>query len=113
MLDSVLDQGLQEKRGDERCGNLRVNSHVNAQPLAEADLFDLQISADEAELFAHSNQVALRARQHITKHFSQPCGHHLRFPRFRANQVYNRIERVEEEMGIDLSPERLQLSFGQ
>jgi hypothetical protein len=52
-------------------------------------------------------------RQRVTEAFGEPLGHALRLFRVRADELGDRVQRVEQEVWIHLRAQRLELRFGQ
>jgi hypothetical protein len=110
MLHRVFHEGLNDQR---RHANLpQAGGHVDGdpQPMLEAFALDVQIRFDEIELASERRELALRS-QHRAQQRRQ-AHERLERPRRRClNEVADGGQRIEQEMRIDLSPERSQLGF--
>jgi hypothetical protein len=111
MLDRVLDDGLQNERGyiDLRDGG--IDGEGNLQPFAEPGLLYIEIAPDEIDLFPNGNCLFLAMRQHVAEHVGQPLGHLLGPGRVYDDQIRDRIQGIEKEVGIDLGAQGAQFRF--
>ncbi len=118
VLDGVFHQRLHDEirhlRLHERVGNV----DLDPQPVGKAHLLYGQVFVQEVHLFLHAHAQPLRAVRHAPQQVAQggDDGDRIGVPLF-AYQPGHGVERVEDEMGLQLQPQRgklcLRQQFGQ
>ena len=107
MLDGVLHDRLQQHAGHKGLERALVHVLEDLQIVAaEASHFDVQIIVDKTELFVERHEGLVLAQQ-AAKDIAQLQDDDARQVGIIANQRRDRIERVEQEMRIDLAGERV------
>src|SRR5258708_9630826 len=111
--DRVFDQGLQDQAGDFRIQGPRVDLEDYFQAIAKANSFNLQIPVEKIEFALQRNPlcggVLQRESQKIAKTGDQAHG----CLRLIGHQVTKRMERVEDEVGLQLHLKRPKTRLGQ
>ena len=113
MFQRVLDQRLEEHRGNRRVRGFRIDRNGDAQPIFEADGFERQIIRNDLDLLRERRRVDVMLLQVIAKNIREARDHILRLRRILAYHPANRVQAIEQEMGIHLAFERTQLGFAQ
>src|SRR5437773_6823365 len=78
VLDGVLDERLQQQRRYAARERVRVHRALDAQPVAEARLFDVEVALDQRQLLAKRHGVASAQRQRATQEISETLAHAAR-----------------------------------
>ena len=89
-----------------------VGGDLDAQPVLETDLLDRQVELQVFELAAQRHLLRLDVVEHRAQQVAQP-GEHLLGLRslLLADQHHDRIERVEQEVRLELHLERAELGL--
>src|SRR4051812_18339240 len=82
------------------------------QTFLEARVLDGEIRRDDLQLVLEGNQLVGARAKHGAQQFSQPIERAERTFRRGLNEVTNGGERIEQEVRIQLRPERAELGFG-
>ena len=82
---------------------------ADAQPVAEACAHEPEVAVEHLELVAQRNLVRMRRAQRKTKQLGQLADHAIRTSRIVVHRGRDRIERVEQEVRLELEPEIAQL----
>src|SRR6476469_3448026 len=110
MLDAVLHEWLQDQVRDERSFDVRRDVEDDVQPSGKAHLKDVEIDALERRFFRNRDQPLRVERKGDPKKVGQMLGRVLRLLGTPlADQRCNRIERIEQEVRLELAPECTQL----
>ena len=75
MLDRVLDQRLQDQRGNERTGRLRVDDGLDLKPTLKAHLHDVQILPEKMELLLDGDLRLSRTLECVAQQLAQARDH--------------------------------------
>jgi hypothetical protein len=59
MADGVLDERLKNQRGNQRVGDVGRGLHRDRKPVAEPDLFDVEVAPEQIELVAQRHLVGV------------------------------------------------------
>lgn len=114
MQDRVLDERLQDEGRDQLFHRPRVRLQVKAKPLLQAQALDLQIAAYERPFVGQGHLVERLPvhSQAVVQDLAETLQRPLCERRITAHQAESRMERVEEEVGIELAAEHGQLGAG-
>ena len=104
MEECVLDQRLQKKWWDQHRPRRLIDDNFRGQAAAKPHLFDGEIILDKSNLLLQRNQRVFRAGKYVAKDTREHGGHALRQFGRGDGQVGNRVERVEQEVGLHLGP---------
>ena len=85
------------------------SADVDLEPRAEPGALDLEVGADELELVVEQRPLALGAAQRVAEYVRELLDRAVGDGRILVDQAGNRVERVEQEVRVDLCPQRLQL----
>jgi hypothetical protein len=112
VAQGVLHDRLQDEGRDERAGDLVVDLPGDAQAIAEPDLLDLEVLAEELEL-ARERRLEVKGRaQQPAEHLAEQRDHLDRAGGVAAaDQHRDAVERVEQEVRLELHAERAELGF--
>ena len=113
MLDAVLDERLQQDAGHQNLERARIDLLFHAQLVgAEADHLDVEIIVGKLQLLAQRN-VGVMVLEQGAQNVGQLDGHLAGQLRLAAHQRGDGVERIEEEMGIDLALQGVKAGFKQ
>ncbi len=103
--DAVLDQRLQRQRRDRVAERGRIDLPVDLQARAETQRLEREVVAHERELVLEGDAVGRSARrvEHVAHHPREAQQRFLGGGRVLARQDQQRVERVEEEVRIELA----------
>ena len=111
VFDGVFHQRLEQQRRHRRVAGRRVEALRYRQLLREADLLDGEVGADQRQLLAQGDGAALDQAQAA----AEEVGEHQRHPPRRRGVAPGErgdgVETVEQEVGVNLGPERPQLGL--
>jgi len=101
VLDAVLDERLERERGHQ--GPLQRGGDVDrvAQPVAEPGLLDLEVVGDDPQLLAERHRAAPGGVEREAEERGQPLHQPFCPGRVLLDQRRDRVERVEEEVGLE------------
>ena len=104
----VLDERLQRERGHARVEQRGIDRGVHAKPIAESYALELEVLAHERPFIAKRNEIAvlLERRAQQRRHLLGRVG---RAARIDGNQLHHRVQRIEEEVRVQLRAERPEL----
>ena len=107
VANRVLHQRLKQERGRQGVLGVGRDVEVNAEPRAEAGLFDRQIGADHFQLAGQRRLLQPEILQRQPQQVAQP-GHHA-IGRFHVgvDEGGDGVERIEEEVRLQLALEQL------
>lgn len=103
----VLDKRLQQQIRHGGVERLRVNVKLHGQPILKTNLFNFQILAEEFEFLPERHFLRSGAVERVTQQIAEPRQHPIRRLRIRQIEHRNRVQRVEEEMRIELHSQLL------
>ncbi len=107
VLDGIFHHRLQQHAGHKCFERGGIDLFENLQLVSsEADHFDVEIIVNEIDLFAQRHERFMFAQQPAedVRKFQHDAARHVRI---KANQRRDGIQRVEEEVRIDLAGERV------
>ena len=111
MLDRVLDERLQDEVRHERVERLGLDVEADNQAVGEARLLDLDVLREEVQFRLQWDfllaDVLERQPQQIAQTHERPVGG----LDVAVHQRRNGVQRVEQEVRVELLLERLELSF--
>ena len=107
VTDGIFDEVLKCESREDGWPEGRIDLVCDAQPIREPGLFDREVLFDELELLVECHLVgamsAQRATEHVTELLDDPGGS----PPFTVpHQHGNRVQRVEEEVRVELRGQR-------
>ena len=111
VIDGVLEQRLQHERRNERVARHALDVPVDLEPIAEAQLLELEILAAQLDFVGQRREVAVVAHQHA-KEIGQILERRLGAARLAAHQRQHRGDAVEQEVRPDARLQCLQSGFG-
>jgi hypothetical protein len=112
VLDRVLDQRVDEKAGQGRRRGRRIDVDDDIEVVLEADLLDVEVVADGGDLVAQAEVVLVRRPQRVAKQLRQLGDHAARRGGVLVDEGAQRVERVEQEVRVDLVAQHGQLGLG-
>ena len=114
MPDGVLHQRLERHRRDPRVECLGIHLEPDRQAVGEPGLLDLQIGLHEAELFPQRHLVPLTVPERLPEQLAQAGdGGGRRLAPAVADEGGDGVERIEEEVRLELHSERGELGLGE
>src|ERR1043166_4042064 len=110
VLDGVFDQWLNRENRNRNRERLRFNVDFNTQLFAQAETLDFQVRFHDVQLFLE-RQERLPGFEEIAENVRQiqngfPCALGL-----ARNDAVQRVQRIEQEMGMDLRLQRAQFGL--
>ena len=113
VLDGVFDERLEHKVGHQRVERVRLHVEHNGQTIPEARLFDLQVLREEIELLLQRHFLHADVLQRHAQQVAQLRDHVVGGIDVAVHQRRDRVERVEQEVRLQLPLQRLELRFDQ
>ena len=112
MLESILDQGDEKERCHLgfRCGGRYVGREFHM--FRQADAHQFHIVPDEIEFLLQRNHRLAAVVEHVAEQAAQVVHRLLRLLRAESDQAVDIVQRVEKEMGVQLTFQVLQFRFG-
>ena len=104
VLDGVLHHRLEEERRDERVADRVVHVEGNREAVLEAGPLDLEVPAAEVDLLGERDERRGVGVEGDAEDLSEPDQRGDGEGRVGADQREDRVQGVEEEMGVDLRP---------
>lgn len=106
VFDRVFDEGLEDE-----CGNLGVERRgvdgmLDAEPFAKTPLLQGEVTTEKIEFSAQGNFLLVGSVERGSKKFAEIAEHVVRSGGVSVNEGGNGVERVEEEMRIELHLKR-------
>lgn len=111
VLDRVFDQGLEGEDGNGSAAHLGVDIDVSAEPDAQPQLFNLEISFHDGQ-FLLQWDVATIYPEKVAQDIGEIQHGAAGTGGFAGDDAIQGIESVEQEMGVDLGFEGAKFSFG-
>jgi hypothetical protein len=109
VLDRVLDQRLEDHRRHHALRSTGANRFLEHQAGPKADLFDPDEMLHQVQ-FRFQRHLAVRVKaQGMAKELGKLQGHFPGAGRIERGQCADRVQAVEQEVGIDLGPQHAQL----
>ncbi len=113
MLDRVLDEWLQAEARDEGGQRVRRNIVGDGQPVAEARLHDVEVQGQHFQLGLEGDGRRVRAIEGSPQEVAQAADHPVGLSGVLVNHRRDHVQGVEEEMGMDLALQDLEIGPGQ
>ena len=113
VADGVLDERLQDQRRHQDVHRGDVDAILDPQPIAEVHLLDVEIRAQVFELLRELDFLDADLAQRDAQQIAQPLDHQVGLFRIAMDQRRDRVQRVEQEVRMQLLLQRLQLRFHQ
>src|SRR5581483_3578251 len=107
--DGIFNQWLKEKLGNERVKGRRVNLHPHRQPIPKAVLLDFQIAFENFQLLPEFYFVRRIPGQGDAQQAAELEQHPVSRLNVPAHQHGDAVERVEEEVRMQLHSQRVEL----
>src|SRR6202522_2599282 len=107
VLDRILYQRLDGENGNQDVQTILVDADVGLQPGTQAQALDVQIGGNNLDFLGKRDQ-RLAGLQEVSKNFGQVQYRAACAGSLARNDAVERIQRIEQEMRIDLRLERLQ-----
>ena len=107
MADRVLHQQLQHERRNTRRAQRVRHVEIHRQPL-EAQHLDLQVCIDEPELVLQRRLLTARDGERGAEERGECRDRGVGLRRVGVHEARDRVQRVEQEVRVQLKPERLQ-----
>jgi hypothetical protein len=111
VLDGVLDERLKRERWNHAVERLGVDPFDDVQPIAQAQLLEREIVADESQLLGQRDVFTRGAFdvEHVAEHVTEPLERVLRRLRLARDERGQRVQRVEEKVRVELTAQRGEL----
>ena len=111
MLDGVLDERLENQPRHVGVERLRIDVELHGQPILEANLFDLEVLLQELQFLFQRDAGGAGAIEGEAEQIAEPADHAIRRFGIRVHERRDRVERVEQEVRVELRFERLEPGF--
>ncbi len=85
---------------------LGLDLRLDAEPTLEANLHDLEIPVRKRELLPERHHLLIRAVERGSQQLTEAGNHTPDAPRIAFHQRRNGMQGVEQEVGVQLSPQR-------
>ena len=108
MTDRVLDQRLQQQRRDDRGCGAWIDAERHAQPVAEARFLNRDVVIEQLELLLECDEGPAVPVERLPQQLREPGDHPVRLLRVLEHESRNRVERIEEEVRLQLSDEGIE-----
>ena len=112
VTDGVLDERLQEQMRDARVEDGGIDVDRDAEPIAEARLLDRQIRLQDLDLLFDADFLRVRPEAH-SQQVAQSIDHDVGRLDVAPHQARDRVQRVEQEVRLELPLQRLELRLGE
>ena len=111
MDDRVLDEGLHGEGRDGEVEGGRIRPQLQAQPVAQAQPLQLEVARDEGPLVAqgHAVHLPLLHAHPEPQQLAQALDGGLRPRGIAPDEAEERVQRVEDEVRVELRAQQLQL----
>ena len=113
MFERVLDERLEDEVGDEGVAEPGGHPLAHDEPVAEPGPLDGEVMAEEVELVVERDLRLVRPVERDAEQARQVGDDLAGRPDVAVHQRRDGVERVEEEVGVQLHPERLEPGPGQ
>src|ERR1700691_468009 len=113
MAKCILDKWLQNQVGHPCFEGARIDLNFYRECVLEAEPLNVEVQLNGLYLFRERHLVGCLAFQAHAKERAQIADHVVCGGGVRVNERRNQVERVEEEMGLQLALEDVQLCFRQ
>ena len=109
VLDGVLHQRLHHHRRDPQTRYVRGGLDLDLQPVPEPGLLDFEVGAGEVHLVLEQRPFALRSAQRVAEDVGELLDRPVGAEGVLVDQSGDGVERVEQEVRVDLRAQGLQL----
>lgn len=112
VLESILDERDKDKGGDERPAvgrDIELGGHADVG--GEPDAHEFDVIADEVHFFAEGDVGLLVVIQHVAEELAEFLHCLLRLVGVEGDEGVDVVERVEQEVGVELVAQVLQFGF--
>ncbi len=113
VLDGVLGEGLEDQVRDERVEERRRHGLGDLQSVLEADALDVEVAPEEVELVAERDLLRGRVVEGAAEERAQPGDDAPNAAGIALDEGADGVERVEEEVRVELHPERREPGGGE
>ncbi len=113
VADGVLDQRLQQQARHLGCQGFVVDGVVDRQAVAEPDALDVEIAFDQVDLFVQRHERLAAGVEGEAQQIAQTGEHGACRGGVLLDEGRDGVQRVEQEVGLQLPAQRRQLSLGQ
>jgi len=113
VLHRVLHQRLQDQVGHQRVHHPGFHLGFHLERSLEADAHDLQVAVHELDLLAQRDLRLARAFQRVAQELAEARDHPPHAARVALDQRGHGVQRVEQEVRVDLAAQRRQPRLGQ
>ena len=107
VADRVLDHRLQDQRWDQHVKRRRINAVIDAQPRTKVHLLDVEIGTQVFHLFGKLHFLLADPAQRDAQQIAQAFDHQIGLVGIAMDERRDRVQRVEEEMWMQLLLQRL------
>src|SRR5439155_6387230 len=108
MAKGVFHQGLQKQGRHQAIEGGGFDTLFESEAVAQSRLLDLNVAFEESQVFAERNLLAIRLTQGQPQQLAERGQRLLSGTRVTAEQSGHSIERIEQEMRLQLRLERMQ-----
>jgi hypothetical protein len=109
VAEGVFDDGLEDEVGDGRVEGARIYVHPGGEAVAEADALDFEVAGEELQLLLERDFLRAGVLQGEAEEVAEPRDHAVGALRVGVDEGRNRVQRVKEEVGLELHLQGLQL----
>lgn len=113
VLHGILHQRLNEKVRDELALHVGVDEPLHCESLPEANLLDVEILPDERDLAAERHELFAAGVHYGSQQIAEPQDHRAGLLRLVAQEHRDAVERVEEEVWLELCPQPIKRRIAQ
>jgi hypothetical protein len=107
--NGILDEWLEKKAWNERRANSILDVAADSETVLEAYSLNRDVAVEKSELALERDLLLTRGRQHQPQKVAQLRHHSFGGGRIGRDQCHRAVERVEQEMRIELELERVHL----
>jgi len=111
VADRILDQWLKQERWNERVRNVRHRFDVHPKPAAEPRGHQSEVAPQHVELLSERHFLRMRRAKRQSQQLRQLADHAIRAPRVIVHGRRDRVQRVEQKVGLKLQPQVPQLGL--
>jgi hypothetical protein len=113
VLEGVFDEGLEQEDWDEAIEGVLRDLLDDAEAVAEADLLDGEVAADELEFVAEGEFLGFGVFEGQAEEVAEIADHFVGRVWVPVDERGDGIEGVEEEVGLELGPECGKAALGE
>src|SRR5690606_5001493 len=108
VLDGIFDERLKNKVGHERVQRVGLDLEHYGQTVTESGLFDLQVLGQEIQLFLQRDFLDADHPEGDAEQVAEAGDHGVGRLDIAVHERRDRVERIEEEVRLQLPLERLE-----